>query len=257
MLAKKDFVVYTALFGDYDCFQEPAENFEGCDFVYFTDNEDLKSDVWKIHVIKTPDLTPGMMNRRYKILPHSYVREYNQSLYVDANIRIMGNPRDLAARYLKEHDIAAPKHFSRNCVYEEAKACIILGRSDLHGALAQMKYYKAQDYPKHNGLMENGILLRNHNNPLVITTMEDWWNELHTWTQRDQLSLMFVAWRNGLSMGTMEEGARNRNRYFQYGYHRQYRNYKIHLKVRDKLNIWFRKVFHAPCYALLLFFSRN
>lgn len=33
-MMKNSFVVYTALFGDYDDLIEPRDNFEGCDFIY-------------------------------------------------------------------------------------------------------------------------------------------------------------------------------------------------------------------------------
>jgi len=42
---KNKLVVYTALFGDYDNLIEPKEKFEGCDFICFTDQKHLTSDV--------------------------------------------------------------------------------------------------------------------------------------------------------------------------------------------------------------------
>lgn len=45
-------VVYTTIFGDYDDLIEPGKKYKNCDFVCFTDNENLKLDIWKIKVVK-------------------------------------------------------------------------------------------------------------------------------------------------------------------------------------------------------------
>jgi len=66
---KNKLVVYTALFGDYDDLIEPKEKFEGCDFICFTDQKHLTSDIWEIRLVEECDLPPNMMNRKYKILP--------------------------------------------------------------------------------------------------------------------------------------------------------------------------------------------
>lgn len=42
---KNKFVVYTALFGNYDDLIDPKENYEGCDFICFTDQKHLTSDI--------------------------------------------------------------------------------------------------------------------------------------------------------------------------------------------------------------------
>lgn len=66
MLSKKNnFVVYTALFGDYDNLIDPKEKYEGCDFIYFTDQKHLKSDIWEIRIVEDIDLPLNMMNRKY------------------------------------------------------------------------------------------------------------------------------------------------------------------------------------------------
>jgi hypothetical protein len=126
---KNKLVVYTALFGDFDDLIEPKEKFEGCDFICFTDQKHLASDVWEIRLIEECDLPPNMMNRKYKILPHLFLSQYEWSLYVDANIAILSNPMDLANKYLSKYDMAVPKHFARDCVYDEAKECVILGKT--------------------------------------------------------------------------------------------------------------------------------
>lgn len=229
---KKKFVVYTAIFGDYDDLIDPKEKFEGCDFICFTDQKHLKSDIWEIQYIKDCDLPPNMMNRKYKILPHLFLSEYEWSMYVDANIAILGNPLELAEKYLNKYNLVMPKHFVRDCIYEEAKECVRIGKTKENETQIQMNNYKKEGFPKNFGLGENNILLRKHNDNKIIKLMNEWWKQLNIGTKRDQLSLAYVLWKNGEKFCFMEESARG-NDYFKIKIHISY--LKKHCKVYNYL----------------------
>ncbi len=238
-------VVYTALFGDYDDLIEPKENYEGCDFICFTDQQYLKSDIWEIRLIKECDMPPNMMNRKYKILPHLFLSEYEWSLYVDANIAILNNPHELANKYLTKYDMAVPKHFARGCVYEEAKECVVLGKTKYDETKKQMDCYREDDFPVQFGLGENNILIRKHNSEKVVKIMSDWWDELNTQTKRDQLSFAYVLWKNGEKFCFMDESAREGKGCFEYINHNQYKNRKFKDKLIDKIVIFTKRFFYG------------
>lgn len=149
-----------------------------------------------------------MMNRKYKILPHLFLDNYDASMYVDANIAIIKNPKELFDKYLAKYDFLMPKHFSRNCIYDEAEACIQLRKAHVDETQKQIEYYKSKNYPENFGLGENNILIRSHNKENIIKLMNDWWNELNIHTQRDQLSLGYVLWKNKMKFNFMGESAR-------------------------------------------------
>lgn len=242
---KNKFLVYTALFGDYDDLIDPKENFEGCDFICFTDQEHLKSDIWEIRVIKECDMPPNMMNRKYKILPHLFLSEYEWSLYVDANIAVLNNPLELANKYLTKYDMAVPKHFGRDCVYDEAKECVVLGKTKYEETKKQMDNYRQDGFSEQFGLGENGILFRKHNNEKIIKIMIDWWNELNTQTKRDQLSLAYVLWKNGEKFNFMDESSRYGKGYFKYILHNQFKDRKFKDKLIDKIIILSKRFFYG------------
>lgn len=204
-------VIYTALFGQYDNLIEPKEKFEGCDFICFTDQKDLITNIWGIRFIEGDNLTPQMMNRKYKILPHLFLSEYTWSLYVDANIYIKENPIVLAKKYLNDFDMVMPKHFIRDCIYDEAQACVMLGKTHYVETKQQMDKYKNENFPQHFGLGENNILFRKHNQKKIVKLMNYWWEEFNLHTKRDQLSLAYVLWKNGEKFCFMNESARGGN----------------------------------------------
>ncbi len=242
---KNKFVVYTALFGNYDDLIDPKEKYEGCDFICFTDQKHLTSDIWEIRLIEECDLPPNMMNRKYKILPHLFLSEYEWSLYVDANIAIIGNSFNLAKKYLSNYDMAIPKHFARDCIYEESKECVILGKTKYDKTKKQMDSYEKEGFPKNFGLGENNILFRKQNNKKVMKLMNDWWDELNTQTKRDQLSLAYVLWKNGEKFEYMDESAREGLGYFEYINHNQYKNRRFKDKLIDKIIIVSKRFFYG------------
>lgn len=59
---------------------------------------------------------------------------------------------------------------------------------------------KKAGFPEHYGLGENNILYRRHNEPALVRVMEDWWYFLENYSRRDQLSFVYVLWKNGFDI---------------------------------------------------------
>lgn len=212
-------VVYTALFGNYDKLRDPKRKYSGCEFVCFTDQKDLKSDIWEIRQVENGELSPAMMNRHYKFFPHLYFPDFEYSLYVDANVRILDNPQNLVKKYLTHNVMACPSHFERDCLYEEAAVCIAHGRANEAEVNALLDRYRSDGFPKHFGLTENNIIYRCHNDKMLIAIMNEWWNSIIHGPKRDQLSLMYLCWKNNFMPGIMQESSRSSNKYFRYSLH--------------------------------------
>ena len=148
--------------------------------------------------------------RKIKILAHNYLKEYDYSVWVDANIRILDNPKILLNRYLINNDLAAYTHSEgRTCIYLEAEACIKLNKDDPIIIVNQMNKYRSQGYPEFNGLVVTGVLLRKHNDPNIIKAMEMWWEQIQQHSKRDQLSLNFVLWKLGLEFNVIDDYLRD------------------------------------------------
>ncbi len=240
---EKKYVVYTALFGDYDELNE--FNFESpeCDFICYTDNVNLKSDSWMIIVVDC-ELNPNMMNRYYKILPHKHLSKYDASLYVDANIRFKQDPAHLFEKYLLNYDVLALKHNKRDCIYSEGLACIKLCKVEFLSVTNQVRGYINDGFPKNHGLTLNRVLLRAHNEQHIVTLMEDWWVELNTKTQRDQLSFCYVTWKNKTKVGYISENPESCNEYFELLPHE-----------KEKVNTLIKGYRHAITVIRLIIFS--
>jgi len=204
----KKIVIYTAVFGksNYDAL---LSNFPGFDFICFTDKK-KKSSKWKIKLVKS-DLSPEILNRKYKILPHKYLKKYEVSLYIDANIKILKNPRNFIINILKKSDFSVSKHFLRRCVYDEAYALIRSSRFNSYLIFKQIFQYAMEGMPENYGLTENSILIRRHNKLQVKNIMNIWWKEIVSHSHRDQLSLPYVSWKEKFKFFIINESKRKNN----------------------------------------------
>ena len=192
----KKVVVYTALTGHYDDLVTPEVVEDDFDYICFTDNPNLKSNFWEIRYMEELNLNEVRKARRYKILPHKYLDEYDYSIWIDTNFDIHDSLKDYVNKYSKNHKLLAIAHEQRDCIYDEAEKCIEIQKDLPEIINKQMDKYQKEGYPKHNGLVASGILFRNHHDKDVIKVMEDWYSEVVNYSFRDQLSFNYVCWKN-------------------------------------------------------------
>lgn len=211
-------VVYTAVFGNYDNLK-PVNPEWSSKFICFTDNLNPVSNGWEYIIIPIGNKSPTEMNRFYKILPHHFLSNYNQSLYLDGNIKLNSDPSFLFEKYLSIGNISIPKHKDRNCLYLEGRKCIDMQIVDKAVTLRQLKKYADSGFPRNFGMTENNIILRNHNNEKIIELMEDWWQEFTDGGKRDQISLPFLIWKNKIDVIELKEGPRSSEKLFELTLH--------------------------------------
>ena len=192
----KKVVVYTAVTGDYDEPIIPSYVNEDFDYICFTDNPRLKSDFWTIRLMQEENTDNIRMVRKYKILPHKYLSEYDYSIWIDTNFEITADLKDYIHRYSNDNKLLAIRHEFRDCLYEEADACINSNKDSQDTITKQMDKYKLEGYPEHYGLIASGILFRNHHDEEVINVMQDWYSQLEQYSYRDQLSFNYACYKN-------------------------------------------------------------
>lgn len=239
-------VIYTALFWNYDKLRDPKKVDTNIDYICFTDDKKLSSKAWKIIYIK-PVLSPNMENRRYKILTHKFLKEYDQSLYIDANIQIINKISKLFDEYLSNSDIACPKHLERNCAYQEFEKCIEIGLVNKKMASTQKVLYEKEWFPKNFWLYEMSIIFRNHKSEKVIDIMTRWFNQLEKYTQRDQLSFWYSLWKNWkANIKQIKENSRLKNKYFKIFPHNRATKLSYYfdlIYMRKKYNIFYKFIY--------------
>jgi GT2 family glycosyltransferase len=195
--AQPRIAVYTAIIGRYDTLKPAC--FSSADFICFTDDPSLAARGWRVIPVASSDKCSQDMKirtaRRVKLLPHECLPDYDAWVWVDGNLSLKIDPSILLRTYLHSCDLATFKYpGARDCLYEEAAACIKRGKDDKGLIQSQMTRYRSEGFPSHRGLVETSILVR-RNSPVVKRFDEQWWRELEIGSRRDQLSFNYVAWK--------------------------------------------------------------
>ena len=223
----KKTVVYTAIFGKYDELPENTFVSDDIDYICFSDHE-MQSDLWKV-VLVDPIYEDSTRNsRKYKALPHRYLPEYEYSVWVDGNMKMVGDFRTL----LDDKVFQTYDHMQcfdkRNCIYQEAAAIFELGNQNMQRTPErgirnwkdnpyiieeQINRYSKEGFPANFGLAETSVVIRKHNDADCIKLDEDWWTEMKYGSRRDQLSLNYVEWKNNFKINYIPGDVRN-NKHF-------------------------------------------
>lgn len=208
-------VIYTCIVGDYDELHQPTVVDDSFDFICFSnDIKEEQQGVWRIRPIPFHCEDKTRLSRYVKILPHKALPDYDWSLWIDANIGIIGKELYASVNAMIDSgsQIAQVPHLERDCVYEEIAKCYADERISLKDALKQKRHLHSEGFPRGFGMMENNLILRKHNDPDMIRISDGWWKEYSSYSIRDQLSLMPVYWKEGLYPALLlGEGKSTRN----------------------------------------------
>ena len=210
--------VYTSIIGGKDTLKD-NQNTTGAKFVAFMDKP-VESKIWEIRDSCKEFIDPVRNAKKHKILPHLYFPDAEYSLWIDGTMTLKVPLEELVNKYLKDTDIAMFKHPYRDCLYDEALACINLGLDNPDTIKKQVEEYNLEGYLPRRGLFEATVILRRHTNEIRAFN-EIWWDEIQWGSRRDQISLPYVLHKTATDITTMEgyvhdEGG---NKYFDYERH--------------------------------------
>ncbi len=210
----KDVIIYTAIFNGKDTLKEPTLVSDRCKYICFTDDENLKSNVWEIRVVD-PGYGDGNLNAKYfKIFPHKCLNEDNveNSIWVDGARQIIGDINWFIKNVANDFNfngVLLLKHpEGRDCLFQEIEHILLLNRggnikSPNDIILNQKNIYKDDGMPKNFGLFNCPILIRNHNDKDTTLLSDAWWVEILNKSKRDQVSLPYTLWKNNIKHNTI------------------------------------------------------
>lgn len=197
--------VYTGIFGNYDEICLPQVCPHNIDYYFISDEQPAK--IWPFRWIDGKKVIPGDIvnaikrNRYIKMHSHKLFPEYKYSVYIDGNITITADISNFV-----HHNKSGISVFMlpwRECIYYEALAVVNAKRVVASDVCRQMKQYLEEGMPMHYGLPEMPVIAMEHSKQECIKIMEDWWQEFNKGAQRDQLSFMYVMWKNGMKLADM------------------------------------------------------
>ncbi|MFQ5759766.1 MAG: glycosyltransferase, partial [Acidiferrobacterales bacterium] len=200
---RKRIAVYTTIVDGYDEPKFPEVISPHCDYICFTDQTIGNPGVWQLHGIDYFNVDPTRIARYIKTHPHTYLPEYDWSIWVDANLLIHSDLAELVFGIPDNTLFATFQHPHRECLYKEAEEVIRRQLDDAGLVRQQVERYHQDGYPEGVGLAETNVVVRRHNHPTVVAVNTDWWREIENGSRRDQLSLNYVVWKRNLHLGNI------------------------------------------------------
>lgn len=199
--------VITCIFGGRDELQEPQFKNPDIDYICWTDNVHLKSDVWDLRYVSAID--PRLATKEYKIRSHLHTKKYELTLWLDASFSIL----DLGSVFSaldtcnpnRKPFLGLTRHPQRSCIYKEA-ARARRARKDhpvrLERVLAE---YQEEGHPANWGLFRGGLILRRACDANAQFG-EAWHEAVINGSHRDQLSLPVILRRHEIDFNIIHRG---------------------------------------------------
>ena len=192
--------VYTCITGNYDEPKTLKYKEQGYDYFCFTNNKELKSDFWNV-IYLDEELDDRTLSRKVKILDYKYLKDYDLSICMDGSVEIRKPIDEFINNVcdLENYDMCSFVHKYRDCIYDEINANIIYNKESIEKLEKLEKFLLEENYPKHNGLTENTVLVRKHNKN-VNDLMDLWYEMVIKYSTRDQLSFNYCLWKNPIKI---------------------------------------------------------
>lgn len=194
----KKCVIYTAMVGGYDEIMQPKVVDDRFDYILFSnDIKEERVGVWQVRPIEYTNSDNTRICRYVKTHPEELLPGYEFSIWMDSNIRIMTSyvyERALEL-YTQGVLIASMCHPERDCIYDEAFEVMYLRYEREKLVVDWCHKLRKENYPRHNGLYESGVMFRKHNVSLITETNVMWWDCIEKYSKRDQLSFNYVLWK--------------------------------------------------------------
>lgn len=220
-----DITLYTCNVGGYDYILPPKYKDDRIKLICFTDTPYKRVKGWEMRPLQSLDgvTNPTILNRYHKFFPHRLGFNTDWSVYIDGNMRVVGPVYELVHKVIQSDSlIACLTHPWRSTIKAEIKACKKsnkLASDEINLIERQYQSYLSEGMPKDFPLMENKVIIRNHNNELIKVAMDAWWDEFKNYVKRDQISLPYILWRFKIPFQKLPIITREEQKYFhRYGH---------------------------------------
>lgn len=194
--------VYTCLVGANSVLHQPEYINVYLDYICFTDKEEkwgTKDGVWEYRKMerKEEEESNSSMYFRYKIKPHEVLGEYDYSIWVNAQMQIVGEVEQLYEIYGRGNSFLAFPAYVQDNLYEAVHtslnaddANIELRRSLLH--------YREEGFPEYYGMISTNMMYRSHKDEILNQAMDIWLRESERCSQMREFGFSYGAWKSGL-----------------------------------------------------------
>jgi hypothetical protein len=201
MINMNSIAVITSIYGDHDSLKEQPEQSVDVEWICVTDRN-VNSNTWSVIVEPRPAVSDRLASKFAKCLPHLYTTA-NIVIWIDGAYQFFDSGGvERLVEWADGSPIAQFRHYSRNCVYDEAEVSKNLPKYSFQPIDTQMSFYRKNwEFPEDMGLFAGGVIVRNYRYNIFLRNFGiEWLAHQIRWTDQDQLSEMPILFKQKLKM---------------------------------------------------------
>ena len=197
----KRIVVYSCLIGNYDNVSSFNRQ-NGYDYILFTDQNIINTN-WTVlpipKEVKKLKVSDIKKQRYIKIHPHKFFKNYDLSLYIDANYIIKGDLDDFFINILNPIDIIYIPHLQfGNNIYKSIHNAIENKLDNISVLNETLQRYEQLKILNKLGIVNAGLIIRKHNEKDCIKLMDKWWEEIENYSHIDSFTFNYAGYMTGV-----------------------------------------------------------
>ena len=132
-------------------------------------------------------------------MPHKFFKNYDLSLYIDANYEIKGDLDDYLVNTLNPLDHIYIPHLQFGKGIRQALDKAIEKKLDDVSLLNKVKKrYDSKHFLDKTGIVNAGLMIRYHNTEDCIRLMEKWWREVRDYSHVDGFAFDYAGYETGV-----------------------------------------------------------
>ena len=196
----------TAIIGPFDALLLPNLLESEVDYYCFSDTISDGYGVFNIYSPPYIDADPRRSARYIKTNLLKYIKNYDYVVWIDANVELKVSLSNLVQRVASSgRQLGAIIHPVRETYLEEAEEIKALKIDDPALVNEQIKRYASIDDLCTVPLIESNVLVLDAREEAVHNFMRLWWNEINTYSRRDQLSINYALYTARVSWHALLE----------------------------------------------------
>lgn len=231
---KRRYVIYTAIFGDYDQLLPPQYVDDEVDYICFTDRAKNDCGIWQLRPSPYYHPDPTRTARYIKTHPHELLKEYDYAIWLDANVVMkVGVRKFIDSMLVEDSSFGTVPHPHRNCLFQEAEACKARKKDQSDIIDRQTAHYRRHGLRPNGGLFETGFMIVRLADKDAKNMFFAWWKQIELFSRRDQLGLAWALHEHAIAITKLlpEEVSVREDEDFAYFTHAECRSLIIPEKV--------------------------
>ena len=210
--------IYTALIGGRGALNDQGFVAIGNRYNAYTNRPSYQHPQWVVTIVASESgrdrENPARFAKQFKFHPEKYSKGEIR-IWADANVSLTEKMKEVLEDEMTRYDLFFFKHYTRDCVYDEAIEVITSGRDSAEIVESQMKRYRDEGFPEHFGLPECNVIV-SRETPEVRAFFELWEKEVESGSVRDQLSVSYALWKTKPNYVISEKDSEDGKRKLEY-----------------------------------------